>query len=245
MKPDRLTHSYTLTAGESNAEGYMPLTLLVERIIEVATEHANALGIGYATLIRQNIGWVLSRLSVEMNSMPEINENYALTTWIESYNRRFSERNFVITGDGGKVFGYARTVWVAMDFATRTVADLTTLERESFPTAELPCPMAKTPRIGALPTDAVSSKYTFKYCDLDFNRHVNTVRYVELLMNQWPLEHYDHSFASRFDILFHHECHFGEEIELRRSVSDNLSDCEIINHEGIKAIAARFTWKKL
>ena len=71
------------------------------------------------------------------------------------------------------------------------------------------------------------------------------MRYVELLMNQWPLEHYDHSFASRFDILFHHECHFGEEIELRRSVSDNLSDCEIINHEGIKAIAARFTWKKL
>lgn len=105
--------------------------------------------------------------------------------------------------------------------------------------------MAKTPRIGALPADAVSSKYTFKYCDLDFNRHVNTVRYVELLMNQWPLEHYDHSFANRFDILFHHECHFGEEIELRRSGSDNLSDCEIINHEGIKAIAARFTWKKL
>ena len=229
MKPDRLTHSYTLTAGESNAEGYMPLTLLVERIIEVATEHANSLEIGYATLIKQNIGWVLSRLSVEMDSMPEINENYTLTTWIESYNRRFSERNFVITGDGGKTFGYARTVWGARGFAT----------------AELPCPMAKTPRIGALPADTESSNYTFKYCDLDFNRHVNTVRYVELLMNQWPLEHYDHSFANRFDILFHHECHFGEEIELRRSGSDNLSDCEIINHEGIKAIAARFTWKKL
>lgn len=245
MKPDRLTHSYTLTAGESNAEGYMPLTLLVERIIEVATEHANALGIGYATLIRQNIGWVLSRLSVEMDSMPEINENYTLTTWIESYNRRFSERNFVITGDGGKTFGYARTVWVAMDFATRTVADLTSLERESFPTAELPCPMAKTPRIGALPADAVSSKYTFKYCDLDFNRHVNTVRYMELLLNQWTLDFHDAHRTERFDIAFMRESYFGETVEvLVKETEPDAFRCEIVGPDG-PCVRAAITYRKL
>ena len=81
-----------LTAGESDAEGRMPLTLLTERLIENATEHANALGIGYADLLPLGIGWVLSRVSVEMTSWPAINEAYTVTTWIESYNRRFSER---------------------------------------------------------------------------------------------------------------------------------------------------------
>ncbi len=185
MKQKQHTHSYTLTAGESNAEGVMPLTLLVERIIEISTEHANNLNIGYATLIKQNIGWVLSRLSVEMTSLPTINESYTLTTWIESYNRHFSERNIAITGHDGKIFGYARTVWVAMNFATRTVADLNLLDRESFPTANLACPIEKTPRIASLPDATTNLEYTFKYCDLDFNRHVNTVRYVELLMNRW------------------------------------------------------------
>ena len=60
------SHSYQLTAGESDAEGRMPITLLTERIIQVATEHANSLGIGYDALIKKNIGWVLSRLSLEM-----------------------------------------------------------------------------------------------------------------------------------------------------------------------------------
>lgn len=244
MKQQHHTHSYTLTAGESNAEGYMPLTLLVERIIEVATEHANNLNIGYATLIKSNIGWVLSRLSIEMESVPAINDSYTFTTWIESYNRHFSERNFAITGHDGKVYGYARTVWVAMDFATRTVADLSALERDAFPTANIACPMSKTPRIGALPAEAVTTEYTFKYCDLDFNRHVNTVRYIELMMNQWTLDHYDRCFASRFDILFHHECHFGEAVKLRHASDNNISDCEIINSEGIRAIASRFTWKE-
>lgn len=241
-KINSLTNHYMLTAGESNAQGRMPLTLLVERIIEVATDHANALDIGYSTLIKQNIGWVLSRLSVEMNNMPCINEHYTFTTWIESYNRHFSERNFIISGNNGKIFGYARTVWVAMDFATRTVADLTKLDRNSFPTADLSCPIDKTPRIPALTDEAVSVDYCFRYCDIDFNRHVNTVRYVELLMNQWPLDHFDRYYPGRFDIFFHHECHFGETVKVKHAGND-ISICEIIKQDGLKAIAARFTWK--
>ena len=244
MKQKQHTHSYTLTAGESNAEGVMPLTLLVERIIEISTEHANNLNIGYATLIKQNIGWVLSRLSVEMTSLPTINESYTLTTWIESYNRHFSERNIAITGHDGKIFGYARTVWVAMNFATRTVADLNLLDRESFPTANLACPIEKTPRIASLPDATTNLEYTFKYCDLDFNRHVNTVRYVELLMNRWSLEHYDKFFARRFDITFHRECRYGETVALKYADRDDTSDCMIFNPQNTPSISARFIWIK-
>ena len=132
------SHNYSLTAGESSAEGRMPLTLVTERVIEVATEHANALGIGYDALIKRNIGWVLSRLSVEMLRYPAINEAYTLTTWIETYNRRFSERNFVMTDAEGNILGHMRTVWVPMDFASRTVADIAASEKSAFPTADLP-----------------------------------------------------------------------------------------------------------
>ena len=74
MTQDRFIHKFFLTAGECDAEGRMPLTRVAERIIEVATEHANALGIGYAALIKKNLGWVLSRLSIEMKRFPGINE---------------------------------------------------------------------------------------------------------------------------------------------------------------------------
>ena len=92
-KSEVFSKDYFLTAGESNAEGRMPLTLVAERVIEVATEHANSLGIGYANLIKSNIGWVLSRMSIEMVRYPVINDSYTMETWIESYNRMFSNRN--------------------------------------------------------------------------------------------------------------------------------------------------------
>lgn len=232
---DRLSHKYFLTAGESDAEGYMPLTLVAERIIEVATEHANSLGIGYATLITRNLGWVLSRLSIEMKRFPAINEEYCVTTWIETYNRRFSERNFEFTDASGAVIGYARTVWVPMNFATRTLGDISEFGPDSFPAVDLPCPIERTPRLEAA-ADAEEEQYTFRYCDLDFNRHVNTVRYIDLILNHWPLEQYDTHIISRFDIIFHQECHFGDTVTLR---VDGSNVCTIVRPDGKKAVAAR------
>ena len=244
--PSRISGEYILTAGESDAEGLMPVTLLAERIIEIATVHANALGIGYAVLIEKNEGWVLSRLSIEMRRYPRINERYTLSTWVESYNRRFSERNFEIATPEGEILGYARSVWLPMDFACRCAADLSQFDSSEVRPVDLPCPMDKAPRIGVLPQDAQEEKYTFKFCDLDFNRHVNTVRYIDLILDFWSLAHYDAHTVARIDLYFHKECHYGEEITLR--VAGDAPDanvCEIVQPDGSRAITARLVWQKI
>lgn len=236
------SHTFFLTAGESNAEGLLPVTLLTERIIEVATEHANALGIGYDQLITQNIGWVLSRLTFEMKRYPRINDEYTLTTWIESYNKRFSERNFMITDGKGEVIGYARTVWAAIDMTRRCFADLTDFERERFPIGPRPCPIRKSARLPIITEAVCTETYTFRYCDTDFNRHVNTVRYIELILNHWPLEHYDKYAVERLDISFHSECLYGQTVELRFGCTDNGSICEI-TADGRKAVGTAIEWR--
>lgn len=242
--PTEYTHSYILTAGESNASGQMPLTLVAERVIEIATEHANALGIGYSALIKRNMGWVLSRLSIEMYRYPEINEQYTLTTWIESYNRHFSLRNLKMTAADGSILGYVRTVWVAMDFASRTMADLTSFEKEAFPTADIDCPIEPAPRFAAPGPEAAEEHYRFKYCDIDFNRHVNTVRYLAIILNRWPLEHYDSHTIRRLDMAFRKECRFGEEVILRTDgFSDEVSVCDI-SRNGERLVEAKIQWNK-
>lgn len=244
-KAPSYTDTHFLTAGECDAQGRMPVPLIAERLIEAATDHANALGIGYSALIKHNIGWVLSRLSIEMAEYPGINSTYSVTTWIESINRRFSERNFMIADGEGRVLGYARSVWAAIDFGQRGGADLSALGVESCPIGEIECPMEKTPRIPALAKPAVDTSYTFRYCDLDFNRHVNTVRYLELLMDQYSLKHYDRREIARVDLLFHHECRFGETVQVRvepDAEQPERSNCELVR-DSIRVVGARFDWR--
>ena len=70
-------------------------------------------------------------------------------------------------------------------------------------------------------TDSVF-KYSFNYCDLDSYRHVNTVRYVELLLNRFSLSEFDSMFVNRLELSFLHEAKYGIETKLLRS--DNYSD---------------------
>ena len=211
----QMKKTWFLTAGETNAAGKMPITLVVERAIEIATEHANALGIGYSKLAEHRLGWVLARLSVEVVRYPDINEVYSMTTWIEGYNRFFSDRCYEMNDAEGRPLAYIRSMWVAIDMQTRTMADLCNLEREKFPVVERTCPLAKlrAPLIKkGTPVD--ESEYTFKYCDIDFNRHVNTIRYLDLVLNQNSMEFYDKHTVRRLDVSFEHECYYGQTVRL-------------------------------
>ena len=82
---------YFLTPAECNPQGRMPITLLINRLIEVATLHANAIGIGYDTLVDRHETWVLSRVAVEMTLYPGVNDHYTVRTWVSSINRLFSD----------------------------------------------------------------------------------------------------------------------------------------------------------
>ncbi|MDO4319009.1 MAG: thioesterase [Bacteroidales bacterium] len=245
-RPLEYTRTWSLTAGETDARGLMPVTLVAARAIETATRHADALDIGYSNLVEHRLGWVLARLTIEMVRYPSINETYSMTTWIEGYNRFFSDRCYLMTDADGRPLAHIRSVWVAIDMQTRRMANLAELERDAFPVVERPCPVPKSPR-PVLDRDAgvAESSYTFKNCDIDFNRHVNTIRYLDLVLNLRPLDFYDRHDIVLLDASFDHECYFGREVSLltgreRRDQSAEIT--EIIRDDGERAVGVKLKY---
>lgn len=243
MKPSEYKRDFFLTAGETDANGLMPMWLIVSRVIEVATDHANILGVGYDELMRHGIGWVLTRLTIEMDRYPGINRKYSLETWIEGYNRLFSDRCLALLDGEGNEIGRIRSQWVAIDFKTRSAADLTMLPNDMFVVSERRSSVTHSGKQRPLGEDAESVTYTFGYSDLDFNRHVNTVRYVRLLLNQLPLSLYDNSDIVRFEMQFHNECHYGETAEIRRTEPETRRHLfEIVDPQKRRAVTAALTF---
>jgi len=226
------TNNYQLTAGECNPEQQMPITLAAARIIETATCHANQIGVGYADLIRHGQAWVLSRLAIEMTARPGVNDRYDVTTWVEGYNKRFSQRNFDITGADGNVVGYARSIWVAIDIEHRTAGDISRFTVLGDMATDRPCPIAPVGHIHPSGEPSRRSRYTFRYTDIDFNRHVNSVRYIELALNQWPLEFHDRYAVERIEVCYHAEARYGQEAEVLVYEDGQEAVCCIEGPEG-------------
>ncbi|MDE7382250.1 MAG: hypothetical protein K2N03_09030 [Muribaculaceae bacterium] len=205
------SEDFFLSSGETNAEKEMSLPLLVSKLIDIATSHANSLGIGNPDMKKESLGWVLARLTVDMKSYPKVNTRYRITTWVESWNRHFSERAFCISDAEGNVFGYARSVWMVLDANSRVNAGLSDLNFNSEMISARECPVARQQKHIKIDTPPIAS-YTFQYCDLDAYRHVNTVRYVVILLNLFPLRMHDTRRVSRLELAFLHEARYGETV---------------------------------
>lgn len=241
--PEYHSSTFTFTADQADAQERMPMWLIVSRIIEMATGHANRLGIGYDDLVPRGIGWVLSRMTVEVVKYPPINTDYTFLTWIESLNRHFSERCMVVTDPKGNELMHVRTTWICIDIANRTLAPLDALEIDRFPMPGKECPVASMRKVRPLPAEAEEMSYTFTFDDIDINRHVNTVQWVRLILNAFSMDWHNGHEISRFDIAFQHECYYGETVSVRTMTADMTSQCEIIAPSGTRAVTASLTWK--
>lgn len=207
------TRTYYLAAGEGTPERTMPVGLLFARCIEVATDHANMLGVGFEHLIKYGQSWVLSRMVVEMTEWPRVNENYTIETWVVSLNRAFSDRHFRVLDERNRICGYARSTWVAIDMERRILGDISRLDplREAI-TCAVECPVdpcGKHRPLGPEAKPAVTKR--FAYSDIDSNRHVNTVRYVEMLMDCYSADFHASHRVRRLEVSFMRECVYGEE----------------------------------
>lgn len=219
---------FFISANESNPEGELAVNILVSNIIEVATAHANSLGIGNPSMEHLGAGWVLSRLTVEMQYYPPVNTSYSIVTWVESWNRHFSVRDFEILDSEGRTCGFARSIWMVLNTVTHENFGLGHLNLESRMISARPCPIERQlkhieilkeedeTRKNVLVANIPVEEYTFKYNDIDYYRHVNTVRYVTLLLNSFSLKDFDMMFLKRLELSFLHEGSFGESVDILR-----------------------------
>ncbi len=224
-----LSRRHFVSAGDTDAEGRLALPRLASAIIDIATAHANSLGIGNPSMT--GCGWVLSRLAIEMEEYPMVNTDFTLSTWVELWNRHFSERCFRIEDCEGRPLGYARSIWMVLSTTTRESIGLDHLILPEGILAPCECPIPRQgkhvplfvetpeqglPRGARLATEA-PAYHTFRYADLDFYRHVNTVKYIDLLLNQFSLDEMDHSAVRRLELSFMKEITYGQTVTILRA----------------------------
>lgn len=182
-------------------------------LLNCAGFHASDRGFGIATLNEDNYTWVLSRLAVELDEMPYQYENFSVQTWVENVYRLFTDRNFAIINKDGKKIGYARSVWAMISLNTRKPADLLTLHGGSIVdyVCDEPCPIEKPSRI-KVTSDRPVATLTAKYSDIDINGHVNSIRYIEHILDLFPIDLYKTKRIRRFEMAYVAESYFGDEL---------------------------------
>lgn len=209
--------------------GRLTMGVLGNHLLNCAGFHANDRGFGIATLNEENYTWVLSRLAIELDEMPYQYEDFTIQTWVENVYRLFTDRNFAILNKEGKTIGYARSVWAMINLNTRKPADLLALHGGSIVdyVTDKPCPIEKPSRI-KVTAEEPTAILTAKYSDIDVNGHVNSIRYIEHILDLFPLDLYKTKQIRRFEMAYVAESYYGDELSLfQEEVTGNEYHVEV------------------
>lgn len=182
---------------------------------DVASIHAEEIGVGYKEMLSKNLYWVLSRIKLDIIKMPKINQIVIIETWPHEKGRIDFDRDLKILSEDGEVLIIGTSKWCVINSVTRT------LERSDNVNYIGECCLDvnyedKFNKI-TIPTCELQScfAYTVMFSDLDHNQHMNNTNYANLIVSA-----VDNKNILHFEINFINECLLGDKIEVFKTNFD-------------------------
>ena len=248
MEKDNKIGKYELVAEPFHVDftGQLTLGVLGNHLLNCAGFHASERGFGIARMNDSHYTWVLSRLAIEMEEYPMQYEQFSIETWVENVYRLFTDRNYSILNKDGRAIGYARSIWAMISMETRKPADLEALHgggiREYICDKE--CPIDKPGRIKVTHRVPVA-EYVSKYCDIDINGHVNSIKYIEHILNLFPMEVFREKYIQRFEMAYVAESYFGDKLTFyREEKNENEYDIELVKNDKEVVVRSKVIMKE-
>ncbi len=248
-QPNIWQETYQIRSYEVDCHHRLSVLAIFNFMQEVASRHAEALGVSIQQLLSENYTWLLSRLKIKIASFPTWKDLITLRTWPSGAQRLFALRDFEILDKDQQTVAEAISAWLVLDVQKRRpvridqfVERLKPLEGEHI----LPETLDKLPGLDGRTHE---KEIVVRHRDLDINQHVNNVSFVEWVIESVPAKVLNTFVTAELEINFLAEA-FYEECLLAACHSQN-SHTGVFFHsitrqkDGLELARARTVWKSV
>lgn len=206
--------------------------------MDLATEHAEALGIGMNGLMKQGLFWLTVRTRIRFIERPALTETVTLRTWPEKPERSRCNRDYAILR-GDRIIVAGKTEWMIMNLKTNRLhpvdgvfpGDLEILEDKVLPE---PFTRVTDDFDGA---DSLGS-YTVRSTDIDLGGHMNNAAYVRAIAGAFSSKEWQAMDIREMEVAFRSPCFEGETLEIQRRTTDAGTDVRL-SRDGKTIVLAR------
>lgn len=176
--------------------------------MDIATEHACALGCGLDVLGPRGLFWLTVRTRVKFLRRPRMLERVTLSTWPEAPGKLRTNRCYTIEGHGG-LLAAGKTEWTVLDQNTgrlHPMADVFAPDPASLPESVWDEPFTR------LPDEAFGefARYTVRSTDIDLGGHMNNAAYLRVLASLFSCETWQGMNVREAEIAYRAACHEGD-----------------------------------
>ena len=187
---------------------------------DAAISHAENLGVDRDVMAKTGQVWVISRLSVFVERRPRYREILTVRSWPRGWEKLFALRDYDIRDSSDRVVARGRSGWLILDMEKRRPLRVQQI-MENMPLNEgedafiVPPDRPRSPP-GLLSMEGLrqAGERRALYSDVDYNGHVNNVRYIQWIEDIAGPEVLEKAGKLRLDINYLGEVMAGELTEL-------------------------------
>ncbi len=211
---------------------------------DTAASHADKAELGYKSLSKHNLAWVLSWAKVEIEELPGFGEEIKIVTWPKKRYKLYVLRDFYVYKNE-KIIVRAATAWLPINLKSKRIIDSSGLP---VPVQYLEQSAIDTipQKVTALHNKEFVLTRIMRYSDIDLNQHVNNIHYIELIMDGFGKDRYEKSGFKNLEVNFVSESIYNDELEVFKScVTPGIDIIECSNKNSSKMIfQAKVEWKE-
>jgi acyl-ACP thioesterase len=162
---------------------------------ESAAAHCDHFHLSGIDLKPYNLFWVLTRMHVHVERMPQWHEKLTIKTWEKPHSFISQPRDFLVFDEAGEIVVRGTSIWAIIDKESKPVK-LEDFDRDDrFPLKDDAMIVKSFPRLPAAPMPENPVYHKVQHSDIDLNEHVNNTKYL-----QWVMDEMGHDFFLHHDI---------------------------------------------
>lgn len=210
---------HIIRSSDVDAFRRLRLSVLFTLLQEASIAHTTQLGMGRNMTLDRGLLWIVALQQVSVSRLPVYDEKIELVSWPDPMMHLYFPRSYRILDSCGQALIEASALWALMDQKTRRIIfpEEHGIRIEGSPEQQ-PLPMARAPKMPALPDTAV---FTVPYSYTDLNGHMNNTRYLDLAEDRMPVSLRCRS-VRQIQTEFTAEAKAEESVTLRCAASDSV-----------------------
>ncbi|MDT8718669.1 acyl-ACP thioesterase [Clostridium sp. 19966] len=209
------TKEYDIRYYEVDYKKRLFLKTMMEYFSDTSTYQSEKLGVGIDYLKKNNLGWILYKWDIKIKEYPLYGETVKVSTEAYGINKFYAYRKFKIENQSGEVIVEADSIWLLLDIERRRPVRV---NEEMFKAYGVEGNGVKTIDIENIAeiTEVDGEKFfNVRYSDIDTNRHVNNVKYVEWALEVVPTDVMINRKLNRIKITYNKETTYGETVKAK------------------------------
>ena len=231
---------------ESGHDGLIGLKGYMDYFQDIAAGQYHVLDKDNSTIHEKyGVAWVYSKYRLKIYEKTGFDRSIHIAAWISRLDRVRSWQEMEIRR-GGELLCEGRLESCLIDLADQSIAFIPRIELPDGLTVDrMTAAQSFTRKLAPDVGAAYRYTHTVRYCDLDNNRHMNNLHYVDMFMNAFDMDFYDRYFITDFEIHYLRQAYLGEELRIVRTDDGDSYHLAAVNSEGQYAAVCRIQVKEL